>query len=123
MNKVICNSVDFVPVTEVESMTPTKVILIPGAEWRRLEATEKPVYGSDIKHKDPGPVNEETVSLQTRCNAAPPLRTHIAFHFILRLQTDTETFLVGTPSYPARLEIASDRLFDRLSFTATSPAI
>ena len=122
MNKIICNSVDFVLSTEVESMTPTEVILREGAGWRRLEATEKPVYGSDVKQEDPGPVNEETVSLQTRFNAAPLLRTRIAYHFILRLQTDAGTFHTGSPAYPARLEISSDRLFDSLSFTATSPA-
>jgi hypothetical protein len=123
MNKVICNSVDFVLQNEIESMTQTEVILLPDAEWRRLEATEKPVYGSEIKQEDAGPANEETVSLQTRYNIAPLLRSHIAFHFVLRLQTDTETFYVGTPTYPARLEITSDRLFDNLSFTALSPAV
>ena len=122
MNKIICNSVDYVLATEVESMTQTEVILRDGAVWHRLEATEKPVYGSDIKQQDAGPVNEETVSLQIRFNTAPQLRTHIAYHFILRLATDAETFHVGSPPYPARLEISSDRLFDNLSFTATSPA-
>jgi hypothetical protein len=123
MNKIICNSVDFVLRNEIESMTGTEVVLVPGAEWQRLDATEKPVYDAEIRQEDAGPTNEETVSMQTRYNIAPRLRSHIAFHFVLRLQTDTETFYCGTPDYPARLEISSDRLFDHLSFTALSPAV
>jgi hypothetical protein len=123
MNKVICNTVDFVLSNEIESMTATEVVLIDGAAWHRLDATEKPVYGSEIRRRDAGPTNEETVSVQTRYDAAPLLRTHAAFYFVLRLQTDTETFHVGTPAFPATVEITSDRLFDNISFRAVSPAV
>lgn len=123
MNKMICNSVDFAFRSEVEKVTSGGVILLPGAEWQRLEATEKPVYTSDIKREDAGYLLEETVSVQTRYNRAPVLRSHVAFYYILRLRTDTETFFVGTPTYPCVLEMTSDRVFDNLSFKATFPAI
>jgi hypothetical protein len=120
MNKIICNTVDFILSNEIERMTGTNVVLVDGAVWHRLEATEKPVYSSDIRRQDAGPTNEETVSVQTRCDAAPILRTHAAFYYVLRLQTDTETFYAGTPAFPATVEITSDRLFDNISFKAVS---
>jgi hypothetical protein len=123
MNKIICNTVDFILSTDVESMTASGVTLVPSAVWHRMETTEKPVYGSDIRRQDAGPANEETVSLQARFDSAPILRTHAAFRYILRLQTDAATFYVGTPAYPATVEITTDRLFDRISFRAISPAV
>jgi hypothetical protein len=123
MNKVICNSVEFVRSDEVESMTGTGVTLRDGAAWQLLAATEKPVYESRITRQDAGPFHEETVSVQTRYDDAPVLRTRAAFYFILRLRTDAETFLAGTPAYPASVEITTDRLFDHISFKAVSPAV
>jgi hypothetical protein len=123
MNRIICHWVEYVFSDEIESMTETDAVLIPGAAWRRLDATEKPVYGSDVKRQDAGHDNEETVSVQLRYDPQSELRRYVAFYYVLRLQTDTGTFCCGTPEYPATLEIISDRVFDNCSFRAVSAAV
>jgi hypothetical protein len=123
MNRIICHWVEYVFSFEIESMSGTGVVLKPGVSWRRLEATEKPVYVSGLKRREAGPDLEETVSVQTHYDPGSELRRYAAFYYVLRLRTDTGTFYCGTPAYPSTLEITTDRVFDSCSFRALSPAV
>ena len=101
-------------------MASGQIILNPDAEWKNLNATEKPVYRSEIKQADPGPTNEETVTATTRNDSAAILKQYSNFPVILRLKTDSSTFFVGTIRYPAITEISSDETYDNYTFKSKS---
>ena len=121
MKKIICNSIEFVFVSEIESMTGELIILQFGYGWKKLDVTEKPVYGSDTKQANPGPVMEETVTAVTRYVKDAMLKTHSNFPVILRMKTDTdETFYVGSIQYPVITEVSCDMIFDTYTFKSKS---
>ena len=120
MNKIICNSIDFVFVTEIQSMLNGQITLKPDAAWTKLNVTEKPVYSSEIKQANPGPVNEETVTAVTKCDAQSVLKQYSNFPVILRLETDVAVFYVGTLQYPVITEVSCDKIQDNYSFKAKS---
>jgi len=120
MNKIICNSIEFVFVTEFAHMVSGQITLNPDAEWRNLNATEKPVYRAEIKQADSGPTKEETVTVTTRNDSSAVLKLCSNFPVILRLKTDSSTFLVGTIRYPAITEISSDEIHDNYTFKSKS---
>jgi hypothetical protein len=125
MSKIVCNSVDFVFVNEVDSVNPKGIpILKDGKEWNRIDTSEKLIYQSSVKQNDAGPTNEETVSFKTRHNdLAELLMQCIVSHALLRIKTDNKIFYMGTLEYPCSVEYTTDRIFATYSFKALSPAI
>ena len=124
MSKIICAKIDFAFIDEVEKTDCQKIPkLKDGKDWKKINVIENPVYRFDIKQNDPGPTKEETVSAKARHNnLIQPLIDLCGFHVILRLYTDDDsTFFVGSPDYPATIEVASDRIFDNFTFKAVSP--
>jgi len=120
MNKIICNSVEFVFSSEIRLMTPAQITLIPGAEWKKLNVTEKPVYHSDIKQAAPGPTKEETVTAVTKHDSESIIKQYSNFPVVLKMKTDSSTFFVGSQRYPVITEISGDRIFDTYTFKSKS---
>jgi hypothetical protein len=116
MSKIICNQIDFVFAREIRLMTPAQILLVPGAAWKKLTVTEKPVYNSDIKQNPAGPLREETVTAQTRHNVDAVLKQFPDFPVVLRMKTDDSTFYVGSQRYPAITEVSDDRIHDNYTF-------
>ena len=124
MNKIICNSVDFVFRNEIKTMKPGEApVLIDTALWKKINVTEQPVYQSSVKQSDAGPTNEETVTARARHNnIVSMLIEYCGFYVVLRLSTDEKTFYTGTIDYPCTIEYTSDQIFDNYTFKAISPA-
>jgi len=124
MSKTVCNSVEFVFISEVVTMNPAQVpVLKDGKYWKAIHAVEKPVYRSNVTQSDAGAVNEETVSVKARRNSlAGLLIERCGFYTVLRMSTDEGIFYAGNLEYPCTLEYTSDKVFDSYSFKAVSPA-
>lgn len=124
MNKIVCSSIDFVFLSEVNTMNEGEdPILNENGIWKKIDVFEKPVYQSNVKQNDAGPTNEETVSVEARRNNLTELLIKkCGFYTILRMRTDNEVFYVGNVNYPCKFEFTSDKVFDTYSFRAISPA-
>ena len=122
MNKIICNSIDFVFNYEVKTMFSNQVNLAPGYEWKKLNVTEKPVYHSEIKQADAGPVKEESVTAVTKYDSDAILKKMSSYPVILRMKTDNSVFYVGSQQYPVISEVSDDKIFDTYSFKCKSEA-
>ena len=122
MNKIISNSVEYVFLYEIEGISGGEILLRPDRSWRKLAVSEKPVYRSEVRQSDAGPLNEETVTAKVRHDPLHPLRKFAAYPLLLRMHTDSETFPVGSPQYPAAVEAGGDRIYDTFSFRAVSEA-
>ena len=121
MKKIICNSIEFVFVSEIQYKINGKFILKSGREWEKLDVTEKPVYSSETKQANPGPVKEETVTAITRYDEDAILKTHSNFPIILRMKTIADdTFYVGSILYPIITEVSCDKIFDTYTFKSKS---
>lgn len=120
MSKIICNSIAFVFLSEVQRMTPAGITLKPGYVWKELQVTEKPVYRSEINQVNPGPVKEETVTAITKYDSKAILKDFSNFPILLRMKTDKETFFVGSEQYPVLTEINDDHIYDNYSFKCKS---
>lgn len=121
MNKIICNSVDFVFVKEVNLITPCEVVLKEGCIWKMLEVRQRPIYKSDITRTSSGVLKEESVSAVTRYDADSLLKMYGAFPLILRLRMNEETFYVGSQYYPVSIEVSDDKIYDTYTFKSKSP--
>lgn len=121
MNKIICNTIEFVFLEEIKLFVPNqKIILNQGAEFKKLAVTEKPVYRSEIKQSSSGPLCIETISAVTKYDKLSLLRKFAAFTVILRMKTDKEVFYVGSQHYPVSFEVSSDKIEDTYTFSCTS---
>jgi len=122
MNKIICNSIDFVFAYEIDVIFFNQVNLKPGHEWTQMPVREKPIYRSEIKRNDAGPTKEETVTAVTRYDADAILKKYSSYPVVLRMKTDTTTFYVGSQQYPAITEVSDDKIHDNYSFRTKSEA-
>lgn len=121
MNKIICNSLEFVFVNEIKLFLPGQdVILQPGLEFKKLAVTSKPLYVSEIKSAAAGPVNNESITAVTKYDEHSLLRKFVAYPVVLRMKTDKETFYVGSSEYPVFVELSTDKIFDTYTFTSRS---
>ncbi|WP_352422248.1 hypothetical protein [Proteiniphilum sp.] len=122
MAKIICNSIEFVFLSEIRLMVPDNVILKTGHDWKKLNVKEKPVYRSEINQADAGPVKEISVTAVTDFNTDAILKQFSGFPIILRMKTNMTTFYVGSQEYPVITEISDDAIFDTYAFKCKSPA-
>jgi len=124
MNKIICNSVEFVFRTEIEKMKQGTIpVLKDSGIWKKIDVIEKPVYQSIIKQNDAGPTNEETVTVKAKHNNLTELLIkYCGFYTVLRMSTNKGILHVGNIKYPCSMEFTSDKEFDNYSFKAVSPA-
>lgn len=120
MSKLICNSIDFVFVSEIELIVPEKVTLKTGYEWKKLSVSEKPVYRSEISAADAGPIKEETITAITKSDSDAVLKQFSNFPIVLRMKTDDSTFFVGSEQYPVITEVSDDKVNDNYSFKCKS---
>ena len=102
MNKIICNSAEFVFIDEIALMVPgSNPVLTEGKGWKKIDVIDKPVYQSNVKQNEAGPTNEETVSVKSKHNNLTEiLIRYCGFHTVLRMSTDDNIFYVGNPEYP-----------------------
>jgi hypothetical protein len=122
MTKIVCSSIDFVFVTEIQLIIPEQVTLFPSGEWKKLNVTEKPVYRSEIKQAAAGPTKEENVTAITKSDPAALLKQFSNFPIVLRMKTNDSTFFVGSQQYPVLTEVSDDKVNDNYSFKCKSEA-
>ena len=122
MSKIICNSIDFVFITEVQLMIPGKVTLTSSGEWKKLDVSKKPVYRSEIKQAAAGPTREESITAVTKSNPDALLKQFSSFQIVLRMKTNDSTFFVGSQQYPVLTEVSDDKVNDNYSFKCKSEA-
>jgi sulfur relay (sulfurtransferase) DsrF/TusC family protein len=101
-------------------MVPEKVTLKTGYEWKKLNASEKPTYRSEIKQATAGATKEETVTAVTKYDPEALLKKFSNFPVVLRMKTDNSVFFVGSGQYPVVTEVSDDKVNDNYSFKCKS---
>jgi len=118
MNRIVCNTIDYVFAEDIIQMGIIDVVLKYGCDWKNLPVKEKPTYTSSLLQEDAGPHREQSVTAITKYDTDVELKRRIAFGVVLRMKTDKRTFYVGTDSYPCMTEVTSDMITDTFTFTA-----
>jgi len=120
MNKILCNTIDYVFAENIVLINENNIVLKTGHEWKNLPVKERPVYSSQRLQDDAGPYREQSVTAITKYNEAPELKKRVAFSVVLRMRTDSETFYVGTDRFHCMTEISDDMINDTFTFKVKS---
>ncbi|NDV45817.1 hypothetical protein D0T49_01970 [Paludibacter sp. 221] len=122
MNRLICNSVDYVFLSEIKFFENGVPVLKHDAKWKNIKVTDRPLYTSDIKQSDAGATNQETLSARSRYDEDELLLSLSHLYTILRLKTDNDTFFMGSSEYPVITELNHNKVYTNYSFIRNSEA-
>jgi len=120
MNKVICKRLELINPEDVEVCYQNTITLKRGKQFSDL-LLDQSEYTSQSKETDGGSVLNETVTVRLRYSEDLPFLKSPLKYFILRVHTNKDSFLVGSPEYPAILTYSTDRIHVNLTFKATKP--
>ena len=121
MNKVICNRLEIVHVNDIDIMYDDNVVFKPGKEFINLPLEENAVYSSQSQIPSAGTILNETVNARIRYNENLLFLKVGLKHYIVRLFTESGSFLVGSVKFPAEMTHSGDKIFENLSFSASKP--
>ena len=121
MNKVICSRLEFVHVNDIESMIGDSIILKPEKIFINLPLEENAVYSSQSQIQQAGKILNETVNARIKYNDSLQFIKSALKYYVIRLFTDSGSFLVGSLEYPAELTHSDDKIFADLNLSASKP--
>lgn len=78
-------------------------------------------YSSQYQFSDAGSILNETVTARIRYSPDLEFLEAALVYYVLRLHTNTSTFLVGSTQYPAILTYRNDKIQVNLTFKASKP--
>lgn len=121
MNKVICNHIEIIHRDNVISVSNENVILHPGKEFISLRLENPAIYSGQSQDTDAGVVFNETLSANVRYNPDNGYLNIALIYYILRIYSDSGSFIMGLPDYPALLTYSTDKIFADLTFKSSRP--
>jgi len=121
MNKVICNHIEIIHRDNVVSIGNENIILHPGKEFISLRLESTAIYTGQSQDTDSGMVFNETLSANIRYNSDNGYLNIPLIYYILRIYSDSGSFIMGLPDYPAVLTYSTDKIFADLTFRSSRP--
>ncbi|MDR1883763.1 MAG: hypothetical protein LBR26_13405 [Prevotella sp.] len=117
MNKIICNRIEIIHRDNIDE----NAIPLPGKKFIPMRLESPATYSGQSQSTDSGPVFNETLS--ARIKYSPDYEyLHIPLvYYILRIYSDSGSFIMGSPDYPAILAFTSDKIFADISFKSSKP--
>ncbi|MBF0649205.1 hypothetical protein IR083_10265 [Dysgonomonas sp. GY75] len=121
MNKVICNHIKIIHRDNVISIDDDNIILHPGKEFISLRLESPAIYTGQCLDTDAGVVFNETLSANIRYNQDAGFLNIPLIYYILRIYSDSGSFIMGLTDYPAVLTYSTDKIFADLTFKSSRP--
>jgi len=121
MSKVICSRVDFISAAKIISQGYDSFQFSEGANFSPLKTEIKPVYQSDYKKTDAGPLMEVSVKATVKYNPDADYLKDIIHGYVLRMYTDSGIFYFGHKDFPARLVYTHNQITAVLTFSSSIP--
>lgn len=106
--------------SEIEGIFKDKIQLKRNKSFLNLPL-EDIEYSSQSQPTDAGNIMTETVTAKVRYNQDLEFLKTALSSYVLRLQTNNTTFIVGSPQYPANLTYRHNNIYINLTFKATKP--
>lgn len=120
-NKVICKQLELIHISDIEKMDKDQVEFKPDKNFIRLALEDKAVYTNQSQLTEAGVTLEETISARIKsANDLTFINTALKY-YVLRLHTDSGTFLVGSTEYPAILTYSDNKVTINLTFKSSKP--
>lgn len=120
-NKVICKQLELVHTSDIKKMEADQVDFEPDKKFIRLPLENNAVYTSQTQTTEAGVVLEETISARIKsANDLTFINTALKY-YVLRLHTDSGSFLVGSTEYPAVLTYSDNKVTINLTFKSSKP--
>ena len=121
MNKVICRQLEMIHISDIEKMESEHIELKSDKKFLRLLMEGNADYTNQIKQSDAGTISNETINAKIRYQSDLPFINTALKYYVLRLRTDSGSFIVGSIDYPAELTYSDNKVFINLTFKASKP--
>lgn len=121
MNEIICKRLEIIHISEIEDMSENRIDFKESKGFISVPLEDIAIYQSFTENQNAGISLNETVTAKMK-----PLDNFYLFNFplcyyILRLYSDSESFLVGSLNYPAELTRNYSKPILNLSFKSYQP--
>lgn len=120
-NRVICSQLELIHISDIQKMVANQVELKPDKKFLQLILEGKADYSNQSQQTGAGTVLNETVKAQIKYEDALPFIDSALKYYVLRLHTDSGSFLVGSIDYPAELTYNENKVYINLTFKSSKP--
>lgn len=120
MNSIICKRLEIVHRDDIEKMYPGTIKLREGKSFMNIPLEGSATYQNTSSNENAGQLITETVTARTKYDEMLFFIRFPLQYYILRLYTNSGSFLVGFIEYPAELTHSNDKIFINLTFKAVS---
>lgn len=119
--KVICNHIEIIHRNNIISIDGKNIILRPDKEFISLRLESPATYTGQSQDTDAGVVFNETLYANIRYNPDNGYLNIPLIYYILCIYSDSGSFIMGLPDYPAVLTYSTDKIFADLIFKSSRP--
>ena len=116
---LICSYFEFVHIDDIASDDNNIIDLKDGKSWTRIPKSISLVYNSANTPNDSGVLCKETLTVSAYSEDVALLASPKQY-YVLRLFTNSENFLIGSKTYPARKQFSDDKKIATINFECTS---
>jgi len=120
-NRVICSQLELIHISDIEKMETNLVEVKPEKKFLQLILEGKAEYSSQSQQTSAGTVLNETVKAKIKYGSDLYFIDSPLKYYVLRLHTDSGSFLVGSLDYPVELTYNENKVYINLTFKSSKP--
>lgn len=120
-NRVICSQLELIHISDIEKMDANHIELKPEKKFQRLILEDNAEYTNQSQPTDAGTTQSETVTVKIKYDERLSFINSALEYYVLRLHTDSRTFIVGSLEYPAQISYNDNKVFINLTFKTSKP--
>lgn len=120
-NRVICSQLELIHISNIEKMDANQIELKPERKFLQLILEGKADYSDQSQQTSAGTVSNETVKAKIKYGSDLSFIDSAFKYFVLRLYTDSGSFIVGSTDYPTELTYDENKVYINLTFKSSKP--
>lgn len=120
-NRVICSQLELIHISNIEKMDANQIELKPEKKFIQLILEGKADYSNQSQQTSAGTVLEETVKAKIKYTNELPFIDSALKYYVLRLYTNSGSFLVGSIDYPTELTYNENKIYINITFKSSKP--
>lgn len=120
-NRVICSQLELIHISNIEKMDANQIELKPEKKFLQLILEGKADYSNQSQQTSAGTVLNETVKAKIKYGSDLSFIDSSLKYYVLRLYTDSGSFIVGSIDYPTELTYNENKVYINLTFKSSRP--
>ena len=120
-NRVICSQLELIHISDIEKMEMNQVEVKPEKKFLQLILEGKADYSNQSQQTSAGTILNETVKAKIKYGSDLAFIDSALKYYVLRLYTDSGSFLVGSIDYPSELTYNENKVYINITFKSSKP--